>query len=252
MKCWRALLKFSGGYLVLSSDYSVYKHTNSKNGKVYIGITRQPVERRWQKGAGYANTYFGNAISKYGWDSFTHEVILTGLDKETACRVEIELISAYNANDREHGYNIAEGGNTADCVRVKSGAENPRAAAVRRIDPVSGETVIYKTIKAACDDLRINHRGISKACRGISQTYKGYIWEYADGEVKKRPAVGIGNYDHKKQRKRVKLTEPDGAESFFDSINAAGEALGIRPNTISRYLLGIRADASGRRWSYCL
>ena len=44
----------------------------------------------------------------------------------------------------------------------------------------------------------INHRGISKACRGVSATYKGYIWEYVDKEYQKNPSVGVGNYDHVK------------------------------------------------------
>lgn len=42
--------------------YTVYKHTNKINGKVYIGITSQNVKRRWQNGAGYYGTYFYNAI----------------------------------------------------------------------------------------------------------------------------------------------------------------------------------------------
>ena len=238
--------------MALSSKYTVYKHTNKENGKVYIGITSQAVERRWQNGIGYARTYFGNAIQKYGWDGFDHEVLLTGLDKETACRMEIELIAAYKSNDREHGYNIAEGGQTADVICVKSGEENPRAAAVRRIDPATGETVIYKTVKAATDEMKINHRGISKACKGINHTYKGFVWEYVDKPVQKHSAVGIGNYDHAKQRKKIKLTEPSGEERYFNSISEAGKALGIRPNTISRYLLGIRTDATGRGWAYCL
>lgn len=238
--------------MALSNNYTVYKHTNKENGKVYIGITSQTVERRWQNGAGYARTYFGNAIARYGWDGFTHEIVFSGLTKEAACKAEIDLIAHYRSNDREHGYNIAEGGNTADVVRVKCGEENPRAAAVRQIDPKTGKTVEYKTISEAADALGINYRGISKACKGISQTYKGFVWEYVEKVCDKKPAVGVGNYDHKKQRKPIKLTEPCGKELLFGSVKEAGKTLGIRPNTITRYLLGIRADASGRRWSYCL
>lgn len=51
--------------------YTVYKHTNKINGKVYIGITSQNVKRRWQNGAGYYGTYFYNAIKKI-WLEFVH------------------------------------------------------------------------------------------------------------------------------------------------------------------------------------
>ena len=34
--------------------YSLYRHT-SPSGKVYIGITSQPVEHRWNHGRGYMN-----------------------------------------------------------------------------------------------------------------------------------------------------------------------------------------------------
>ena len=48
-------------------EYCVYKHT-SPNGMVYIGITRQNPIKRWMNGKGYSyNTYFYNAILKYGW-----------------------------------------------------------------------------------------------------------------------------------------------------------------------------------------
>ena len=35
--------------------YSVYKHTNKENKKVYIGITSRQVEQRWANGHGYKN-----------------------------------------------------------------------------------------------------------------------------------------------------------------------------------------------------
>ena len=56
----------------------IYKHTNIKNNKCYIGQTVQvkDPEKRWQKGNGYVNQpKFHRAISKYGWDSFNHEIL---------------------------------------------------------------------------------------------------------------------------------------------------------------------------------
>jgi hypothetical protein len=52
--------------------YSVYKHTNKYNNKIYIGITKQNPIKRWANGKGYKiNSHFRNAIEKYGWDNFT-------------------------------------------------------------------------------------------------------------------------------------------------------------------------------------
>ena len=74
--------------------YTVYIHTCNKNGKKYVGVTSQSVNRRWGKnGAGYKLcTYFGSAINKYGWDNFNHEIVLCNLTKGEAEMFEIEMI----------------------------------------------------------------------------------------------------------------------------------------------------------------
>lgn len=90
--------------------YSVYKHT-APNGKVYIGITCIDTRVRWNNGNGYRqNPYFWNAIKKYGWDNFSHEILFTGLSKEKACIKEIELIASYKSNQFKFGYNRDNGG----------------------------------------------------------------------------------------------------------------------------------------------
>ena len=91
-------------------NYTVYKHT-SPNGKVYIGITCQPTKARWKNGKGYKNNdYFYNAILKYGWENFRHEVLFYGLTKKVACEKEIELIAHYRSNQFAYGYNKSTGG----------------------------------------------------------------------------------------------------------------------------------------------
>jgi hypothetical protein len=102
--------------------YSVYKHETPK-GKVYIGITKQKPVKRWLHGQGYAKqSYFYNAILKYGWDNIRHEVLLTGLTREEAEQKEIELIAKYKSNNRAYGYNIDYGGRVnrmSDATREK-------------------------------------------------------------------------------------------------------------------------------------
>lgn len=88
--------------------YTVYRHT-APNGKVYIGITSMEPEKRWNNG--YA--YFMNAIRKYGWDNFKHEILFVGLSKEEAERKEIELIAQCRSDEKAHGYNVEHGGNSS-------------------------------------------------------------------------------------------------------------------------------------------
>lgn len=94
----------------------IYRHVNTVNQKSYIGLTKQSLEKRWQNGLGYTKTQplFYRAIQKYGWESFTHEIL------------EENIISLSQANEREKywiayyhtwqgdtecwGYNLTPGG----------------------------------------------------------------------------------------------------------------------------------------------
>lgn len=90
--------------------WTVYKHT-SPSGKSYIGITSQKVEYRWGKnGNGYKNnTLFWKAITKYGWDNLTHEVLADNLTEQDAHNLEQYYIKKYNSY-APNGYNLSLGG----------------------------------------------------------------------------------------------------------------------------------------------
>ena len=88
--------------------FVVYKHT-SPNGKVYIGITSQKLNRRFRDGKGYYNNkHFYNAIKKYGWDNFSHEVLFDNLTEEEAKLMEQFYIALYDSF--KNGYNRTLGG----------------------------------------------------------------------------------------------------------------------------------------------
>lgn len=100
----------------------MYRHTNKKNGKVYMGITHD-LETRWSgNGTQYRRFCNGTrpapfyaAILKYGWDGFEHEVIAEELTLAEACKMEIDLIAQHRSNisrygRRANGYNLTDGG----------------------------------------------------------------------------------------------------------------------------------------------
>ena len=92
-----------------AKTYTVYVHENSTNGKVYIGITSQKPENRWRNGKGYLTGYakktpFANAIMKYGWENFSHHIVLSDISQERANQIEQNLIRVFNSTDRSKGY----------------------------------------------------------------------------------------------------------------------------------------------------
>lgn len=191
-------------------EYVLYMHRNKTNGKRYIGITNN-VARRW---SGQGNRYdhsprFYNAIQKYGWDGFTHEIILDGLTLEEANRYEIEYIARYQTQDKSKGYNIAPGGDyipstlgrhhseetkkkisekargrvkTAEECRHHSevmkgrhrGSEHPRSKAVRCI--TTGE--VFESQHLAAEAKKVRQGAISQCCLGHVKHTHGLQWEY--------------------------------------------------------------------------
>lgn len=99
------------------NKWCVYCHTNKTNGKKYFGITSKMPEERWKNGHGYDKTqvYFYNAIKKYTWNGFEHEIISQGLSEMEAKKLEVDLIALYKTNCRRYnnptyGYNCTDGG----------------------------------------------------------------------------------------------------------------------------------------------
>lgn len=91
--------------------YTVYMH-KTPNDKVYIGITSRTTMKRWHSdGGGYKNNkLFWRAIQKYGWENIEHTILSTGLTKEAACAMEMNLIKIFDSNNPQNGYNLTAGG----------------------------------------------------------------------------------------------------------------------------------------------
>lgn len=97
----------------------IYKITNIKNNKIYIGQSVN-IESRWKKhrtgpfskNNSQYNSSLYRAIRKYGISNFKFEII-EECPKENLNDREIFWISYYNSNNPDIGYNLTSGGNTA-------------------------------------------------------------------------------------------------------------------------------------------
>jgi hypothetical protein len=153
-------------------SYLIYKHTNKINGKCYIGQTCQDPEKRWGKnGNGYKNKHkkFWNAIKKYGWDNFIHEILYVDLTAEEANRLERLLIEKFNSI--KNGYNISEGG-----------SNNPPSPvhAVYQLDQDQKIIAVYDCIADAERALGAKHSHIVECCKGNLRKSLGFYWCYIE------------------------------------------------------------------------
>lgn len=103
--------------MIEERKYKIYCHTNKINGKKYIGQTSEKnAKKRWgSNGINYrpkikGSNIFYNAIQKYGWNNFTHEILFTNLTLNEANFLEKNLIETWKLLDTNYGYNNKEGG----------------------------------------------------------------------------------------------------------------------------------------------
>ena len=90
---------------------SIYKITNTVNGKSYIGkTTRDAVKTRIRDHLrGKGSQPVKDEIEKYGKDAFTYEILRDGIIPEFLGDLEIEAIAKYNTVV-PNGYNLTHGG----------------------------------------------------------------------------------------------------------------------------------------------
>jgi hypothetical protein len=104
----------------------IYLLTNTANGKIYIGQTKEysgvtalrkyGLHNRWKDHVSSANrntvkgcVLLNRAIRKYGEAAFTQD-ILVYCSIEDRDKIEIALIYGYDSNNPKYGYNVCTGG----------------------------------------------------------------------------------------------------------------------------------------------
>ena len=98
-----------GGERMASKICGVYKITNTVNGKIYVGSSKD-IKNRWYQHkkklneGKHGNTHLQNAWDLYGRDSFVFEIIEECLP-ESQFEREQHYLNALNPFD-DNGYNI--------------------------------------------------------------------------------------------------------------------------------------------------
>ena len=95
----------------------IYKATNKKNEKIYIGQTQNLESRKRSRKCSALTqnkkTYFDCAIRKWGWENFEFITIDFDNTDEGINEKERYWIKFYNSTDKAIGYNLSEGGKTS-------------------------------------------------------------------------------------------------------------------------------------------
>lgn len=146
--------------LTNANNYIVYKHEcklcTSTNG-IYIGITSQDLDARWKNGQGYLTKHpdgryhqpaMANAILKYGWENFTHEILFEQLSETEAKQKEKDLIAYYDSYT--NGLNCTLGGE--GCCRYQTAEERTEAkkrSIKKHFKKVYADINLHEALKAS-------------------------------------------------------------------------------------------------------
>lgn len=220
------------------------------NGKVYIGQTRQRLERRWRNGNGYKECpYVHRAIQKYGWENTVHELVADGLTQDEADDLEHELISKYRAQDDAYGYNLQSGGGITRRGNKNSDTHNAAIAKSKCVPVVcydkSGNFIAeFRSAKEASEFAHISSQNICKVRSGTSKSAGGYVWRFkGDAFDKFSSKSSIG------RRRRVILITDDGIR-YFDSATDAERATGVAHSLILQYCRGKKHPRNHFQWEF--
>jgi group I intron endonuclease len=209
----------------------IYKVTNTKNDKIYIGATTKSLEdrkkdhlKKSKKGKSYV---FQNAIATYGADAFKWEKVDFATTTDELAKKEKEYILEYNS--KEEGYNSDSGGGIQKTVyqyAVKDG---------QLINS-------YDCLENAGSAVGADKRSISSAALGVNKTCNGFVWSYSS----------TFPTDFKDNRRKVVQQFSLEGEFIneFKSVSEASKLTDCNKTSIAKTCRGERKSCGGYLWRY--
>ena len=223
----------------------IYKVTNRKNNKCYIGQSID-IYKRWEEHKKESKEKTGNIF---------HDALYSSL-KDFDWEI-IEEVSKGNLNEREkfwiqyynsiypNGYNMTPGG-TGGCLEEK---KKP----VYQYDLEGNFLKEYESASEAGRQAGLDCSSISKACRKKKGCSGNFQWRYKEDMPNKDNITKyICEYDHNSIK--VKQFDLDGNFiAIYNSISEAARALGIKKSSVSsinKVCKGKVNSAYNYQWRY--
>lgn len=238
--------------------YSVYCHTNTINGKQYVGITKRVPKKRWgYNGARYNDQPFGRAIEKYGWDNFTHEILTTGLTKAQAEEEEQRLIKELNTLV-PNGYNLTIGGNlgtefseeTRAKLRASRLGKKASQSTREKISAIHKGKIVSEETRRKLSEARKGLKESEEWRRKIGESSKGRTWTDSQREKYMASRVYAKGGDCKTAIRVNQYTKDGTFVATYGSITEAQKAIGGNNHKIASCCKGKVKSVGGYVWKY--
>lgn len=238
-----------------NKTWTIYKHTCLVNGFSYIGQTSQNLNERFRKdGSGYKlkTSPFCNAIKKYGWKNFSHEILKSGIESRQEANFwetyYIKKYDTYICSPSSRGYNQTLGGESRDGYKMSQKTKDllSEITCKRKIICIETQQILNGEANVN-KKLGVTHSHVGDCCNGLRQIAVGYHWAWLDDLARQeelKSFIGCPQKITKLAKRKVLCVE---TQEIFESIAQARKKY---PSCISKALSGERELAAGYHWRY--
>lgn len=220
----------------------IYQCTNLINQKIYIGQTKQTLEKRKASHLRTNdNTIFHKAIRKYGKENFYWEVLGEYDDDK------LDYWENFWIEEKESFYTLGKGYNMTKGDPPSKTTTNKKVQVY--IKDLNEKRIYYSLSEAARELTKefypktFSYEYISKICHGNAYAYyKNFFFNFLDENDQPIPTNYIDKrpdgYKKMVEKRSTKIfgISPDGEERVFVSLTQAGKETGVDRHLISNGL----------------